>query len=103
MARPRRPKPASDPVRRLLRAFACILAFACLGGHAQAPLPPVPTRWATDTEGFLGEPTRAALDAELEAYERASHHQVILWIGEPGDGAPIEDFAARAMKAWGIG
>ncbi len=80
-----------------------LLALACLAGRAEPALPPAPKRWATDRAHYLREETRARLDMELEAYERSSHHQVILWIGDSLHGVPIEDFAARAMRAWGIG
>jgi uncharacterized protein len=88
----------------LLRRLALgLLALACLPGRGEPSLPPAPTRWATDRAHYLREETRARLDRELEAYERSSHHQVILWISDSLHGVPIEEFAARSMRAWGIG
>jgi uncharacterized protein len=57
----------------------------------------------TDGAAFLSEPARQALDAQLQAYERQSGHQVLVWIGRTTAGVPIEDFAVKAFKAWGVG
>jgi uncharacterized protein len=78
-------------------------ALAVLAAVSTAPTPPAPTRWAEDHAGFLSPATRASLDAKLEAYERASHHQVIVWIGKTLDGAPLEDWAVRTFAAWKVG
>ncbi|MEO8844233.1 MAG: TPM domain-containing protein [Kofleriaceae bacterium] len=88
----------------MLRALF-ILALVVRGAIASAaPAPPVPTRWVTDNVGFLSETARGAIDAELESYEARTRHQVIVWIGAPAeDIEPIDDFAARVFKAWGIG
>src|SRR4029079_11816086 len=37
------------------------------------------------------------------AYEQQPHHQLIVWIGKTTGGVPIEDWSAKAVKAWGIG
>jgi uncharacterized protein len=51
----------------------------------------------------LSQGTREALDRRLEGYEKASGHQVIVWIGELPAGEALEDWAARTFSAWGIG
>jgi uncharacterized protein len=70
---------------------------------AAAPAPPAPARWVEDRAGFLSPAARAALDARLEGYERATGHQVIVWIGKTLEGAPLDDWAVRTFKAWKIG
>jgi uncharacterized protein len=65
--------------------------------------PPVPTRWVTDDAGLLSARTRETIDFRLEGYERASGHQVLVWIGKTSQGEPIERFAERAFKAWRVG
>jgi uncharacterized protein len=95
-------------IRRLARhAAALVAAAASLLGlsslFAAGELPPTPTRWVTDGASFLSEPARQTLDARLEAYERQSGHQVLVFIGHTTAGVPIEDFAVRAFKAWGVG
>jgi uncharacterized protein len=68
-----------------------------------APTPAAPTRWVEDRAGFLSPTARAALDARLEGYERATGHQVVVWIGTTLEGAPLDDWAVRTFKAWKIG
>jgi uncharacterized protein len=75
----------------------------CPGARAETPLPPPPTDFVTDTVGLISPAARDALDARLADYERNSGHQVVVWIGSTIGAAPLEDFAARTFRAWGIG
>lgn len=84
----------------LAAAFALTAAAAFA---ASVPLPPAPQRWVTDAAGFLSDSTRRALDARLEAYERQTGHQVLVWIGRSTGDRPIEDFALAAFKEWKVG
>lgn len=70
---------------------------------AAAPIPPAPARWVEDRAGFLSPATRAALDARLEGYERATGHQVVVWIGTTLGDAPLDDWAVRTFAAWKVG
>ena len=45
----------------------------------------------------------SALDSKLEGYERATGHQLIVWIGMTTGDAPIEDWAVRAFAQWKVG
>jgi uncharacterized protein len=92
-----------------LLALLALLAFACLALATAAPIlaqqatPPAPDRWVTDAAGFLKPETRRALDEKLEAYERATGHQVVVWIGDTTGGAPLEEWSARTFEAWRLG
>jgi uncharacterized protein len=44
-----------------------------------------------------------SLDLQLEAYERSSGHQLLVYIGTTTGGVPIEDWAVRAFQAWKVG
>jgi uncharacterized protein len=79
------------------------LALTMLAVLAAAAPPPTPTRWVEDSAGFLSPATRTALDARLESYERATGHQVIVWIGKTLEGAPLDDWAIRTFAAWKVG
>jgi uncharacterized protein len=68
-----------------------------------APTPLAPTRWVEDRVGFLSPAVRSTLDARLEGYERATGHQVVVWIGKTLQGAALDDWAVRTFKAWKIG
>ena len=83
---------------------ALVLAPAVSGLAAQTKIPPAPDRWATDQAGFLSRRTVEALDARLEAYERQTGHQLLVWIGRTiGPDASLEDWAVRTFEAWKVG
>jgi uncharacterized protein len=82
--------------------LAAALAVAPLA--AQSKVPPAPVRWATDQAGFLSPQTVERLDARLEAYERQTGHQLLIWIGRTiGENASLEDWAVRTFEAWKVG
>jgi uncharacterized protein len=82
----------------LLLLLAPLAALA-----AEAPLPAPPTRWATDSVGFLSAQGLARLDARLEAFERTTGDQVLVWVGETTGETPIEDWAVKTFAAWKVG
>ncbi len=88
-------------MKRLLAGLLLLVSLAAFA--AEAPLPAPPTRWATDTAGFLSAAGLARLDARLEGFERASGHQVLVWIGETTGQTPVEDWAVRTFAAWKVG
>ncbi len=66
-------------------------------------IPPAPVRWATDEAGFLSPDTVALLDARLEAYEKATGHQILVYVGRTTGGVAIEEWAVKAFEAWKVG
>ncbi len=70
---------------------------------ADIQVPQSPKRWVTDTAGFLAPETVRALDRKLEAYEKQTGHQVIVYIGKTTGGYPIEEFADKAFQSWAVG
>lgn len=78
-----------------------VVAFAIAA--ALAATPPAPTRWVEDHATFISASTRDVLDARLEAYQRATGHQIIVWIGKSLDGAALDEWAVRTFAAWKIG
>src|SRR4051794_35126570 len=88
------------------RAVAVAFALLTLAGTAWAaglPIPPPPDRWVTDTVGLVAPGERAALDAKLEAYQRQTGHQIIVWIGGSIAGAPLDEWAVKTFAAWKLG
>ena len=63
-------------------SLAIVAALFASGGA----VPPAPTRWVEDGVGLLSPSTRTALDGRLEGYQRATGHQVVVWIGDTLDG-----------------
>ncbi len=90
-----------------LRAFVvllCLLPLAAgAAGAAETPIPPSPARWATDAVGFVSPGTLQAVDNTLEAFERSTGNQVLVWIGDTTGGVPVEDWAVRAFASWKVG
>ena len=88
-------------------ATVALCLFLSLGsfpaGAADIQIPPSPSRWATDTAGFVSSGTLEALDQKLGAYAEQTGHQVIIYIGGTTGGYPIEEFAAKAFEAWKVG
>ena len=78
-------------------------ALAILAALATAPIPPAPAHWVEDHAGLISPATRDALDARLAGYERATGHQVVVWIGKTLNGAPLADWAVRTFAAWKLG
>lgn len=89
--------------RALLRVLLAAGVIAAAQAAAAGSAPPAPTRWVTDAASLLTEGTRATLDTRLEAYQRATGHQVLVWIAASSGEVPVELFAVDAFKAWRVG
>src|ERR1041384_4351374 len=90
-------------MRRAMLALALLVGFASTDAAAETAIPAAPTRWVTDPSHFVSDATRSALDARLERYQRATGHQVIVWIGTTLGDSPLEEWVAKAFAKWGIG
>jgi uncharacterized protein len=92
-------------MHRLLAALAgvWVIALAAPSWAAETPIPPAPTTWVTDTAALLSPATRDALEQRLSAYNAATGHQVIVWIGTTTGDAPLEDWTIRAFTKWKVG
>jgi len=94
--------------RSCLPALAGLLLLALAAGvqaqaRAEAPIPAPPQRWLTDAANFLSPATATELDSRLEAYERSSGHQIVVYIGTTTGVVPIEDWAVKTFAAWRVG
>jgi uncharacterized protein len=83
--------------------FPALLLWAAAVFGAETPIPESPTQWVTDTANFLSPQTVSSLNARLSAYQRASGHQLIVYIAPTTGDAPIEDWAVRAFAKWKVG
>jgi uncharacterized protein len=66
-------------------------------------VPASPTQWVTDTVGVLSASTVDTLNQRLQAYERTTGHQVIVWIGQSTGDVALEDWTIHAFTAWKVG
>jgi uncharacterized protein len=91
---------------RVVALAAIVVAGAAVAGNARAdgtPIPAAPTQFVTDRAGFLSPGFAAELTRTLEDYQRGTGHQLIVWIDRTLGGEPLEDWTAKAFKAWGVG
>jgi uncharacterized protein len=91
-------------VGRLALALVALL-YAVPAGVAGAgfTIPPTPARYVTDNANVLSENTRASLENELHAYESATGHQIIVWIGQTTGDVPLETWTGETADHWKIG
>ncbi len=89
------------------RVFAALIVAVALCGcasrAASLTAPPPPERWVTDESAFLSDQTRTTLDAQLQAYEQRTGHQVLVYIGTTTGDVPLEDYTVNAFAAWKVG
>ena len=89
-----------------------LLAFALVTLRYGAPgvaagvgftIPPTPAHYVTDDANALSENARASLENELHAYESATGHQIIVWIGQTTGDVPLETWTGETADHWKIG
>jgi uncharacterized protein len=92
---------ASLPSARIIALLLFpLLALSPLLAVSAVELPPPPKTWVTDDANFISAATRSQLDATLQAYEKQTGHQVVVWIGQSIDGADLADFQVRLFQSW---
>jgi hypothetical protein len=70
---------------------------------ADFKVPPAPNHHVTDTAGVLNDGTRDWVENDLQSYEAATGHQVIVWIGQTTGGVPLETWTGETAGKWKIG
>jgi len=85
-----------------------VLAAVSLAWPISAPaqgfkVPPTPDHYVTDSAGVLSSDTRASIENQLHAYETATGHQIIVWIGQTTGDVPLETWTAETADHWKIG
>jgi uncharacterized protein len=88
-----------------LRSCALLIALAVPSHAARATteIPDAPSNWVTDRAAFLSSAATTKLSARLADYERATGHQLIVYIDRSTGAVPIEDWSARAFERWHVG
>jgi uncharacterized protein len=85
---------------RLLPAL--LLALWTIVAMAELAVPPLTAR-VNDTVGILDEAARAALEAQLAAFEAERGTQIAALIVRSTEGESIEAYALRVAEAWKLG
>lgn len=86
-----------------LLLFLAIALYALPAIAAEFAVPAAPTQRVTDPSEALSAKTRSALENELAAYEKATGHQVIVWIGQTTGDVPLETYTTTTADHWKIG
>lgn len=91
-------------VGRLLFALVALLyAVPAVAAGAGFTIPPTPAHYVTDNANALSENARASLENELHAYESATGHQIVVWIGQTTGDVPLETWTGETADHWKIG
>ncbi len=90
------------------RLALLVLLAVAIGWPLSTPaqgfkIPPTPDHYVTDSAGVLSDDTRAAVENELHAYETATGHQVVVWIGQTTGDVPLETWTGETADHWKIG
>jgi len=88
---------------RLLGGIVLACALCVPAVAADFTVPPTPTHYVTDNADALSSATQTSVDAELKAYEKATGHQVIVWIGDTTGDVPLETWTGETAHQWHIG
>src|SRR5262249_3450725 len=84
--------------------FASLLVALCLLPLAvfAAELPKLTGR-VVDNAGMIDPATVAALTRRMEDFEKKGSDQIVVATIDSLDGEPLEDYANRLFRAWGLG
>ncbi len=85
-------------------ALVAVVSAWPLWASAQGfKIPPTPDHYVTDNSGALSGDTRASIENELHAYETATGHQIVVWIGQTTGDVPLETWTGETAQHWKIG
>ncbi|MFW2475579.1 MAG: TPM domain-containing protein [Sediminibacterium sp.] len=89
-------------MKKLLVIWLMLLSFVAI--QAQDILPkPNPPRLVTDKANVLSKEQREALEQKLVALDDSSSNQIAVVLLPTLDGYPIEEYANKLFRDWGIG
>jgi uncharacterized protein len=89
--------------RLALALVALLYAVPAVAAGAGFTIPPTPAHYVTDNANALSENARASLENELHAYESATGHQIVVWIGQTTGDVPLETWTGETADHWKIG
>ncbi|MEO6834641.1 MAG: TPM domain-containing protein [Candidatus Tumulicola sp.] len=85
----------------LLLVLALVWALPAFADDFKVP--PTPDHHVTDPAGALTAAARTALENELQTYETATGHQILVWIGQTTGDVPLETWTGQTADRWKIG
>jgi uncharacterized protein len=88
--------------RWFARLGVVLLAWFAVRPASALEVPPLAAR-INDRAELLAPDREAELEARLEAYERATGHQLAVLTIASLEGEPLEDYTLRVVEAWKLG
>ncbi len=89
-------------MKQFLVILFSVLSISFL--QAQNVLPkPNPAKLVTDMAGVLSAEQKAILENKLVALDDSSSNQIAIVLVKTLDGYPIEEYATKLFREWGIG
>src|SRR5687767_4850165 len=79
-----------------------LLLVAAITASAQGTLPK-PAGRVTDLANVIDAGTEAEINSRLEELERQTSSEIAVVTVPSLDGVPVDDYAVRLFKEWGIG
>ena len=89
-------------MRTLKLSIALLLLVSAIPALA-LEIPPSPTRWMTDRAGVLSAAEVQQLDQKLEAFEKRSGAQFLVYVMRSLEGDSLERFTIEAAEKWKAG
>jgi uncharacterized protein len=87
---------------KIICSFLLVMAF--VAGYAQQiPSRPNPPRLVNDLAGVLSSSEEQQLEQQLIAYDDSTSNQVAIVLIKTLNDYPIEEYATRLFREWGIG
>jgi|RhiMetdeSRZDD1v2_1073273.scaffolds.fasta_scaffold48681_4 uncharacterized protein len=91
-------------ILRLKILFASALLLLSLFTSAQdIPSRPNPPRLVNDFAGVLSPGEVQQLEQQLDAYDDSTSNQIAIVLVKTLDGYPIEEYALKILRDWGVG
>ncbi len=87
--------------KHILVAMALLVSVA--GFAQQIPARPNPPRLVNDYANVLSSEERMQLERTLVAYDDSTSNQVAVVLVNTLDGYPIEEYALKILREWGVG
>lgn len=79
------------------------LALTVLLAAADFNVPPTPNHYVTDNAGALSSDAHSKIENELQAYEKATGHQIIVYIDKSTGDVPLETWTGETADHWKVG
>jgi uncharacterized protein len=93
----------ASAIRALAFTAASVAVFSAAAVAASFSPPPTPDHYVVDPAGAIALNTTADLESELRAFEKATGHQVVVYIGDTTGDVPLETYTAETAHTWRIG